>query len=33
MGCVEASNIRAFAVDLGPGQQHSMQTLIKVSAD
>ena len=33
MGCVEASNIRAFAVDLAPGQQHSMQTLIKVSAD
>jgi glucose-6-phosphate 1-epimerase len=33
MACVEASNIRAFAVDLGPGQQHSMQTLIKVSAD
>jgi glucose-6-phosphate 1-epimerase len=33
MACVEASNIRAFAVDLGSGQQHSMQTLIKVSAD
>jgi glucose-6-phosphate 1-epimerase len=33
MACVEASNIRAFAVDLEPGQQHSMQTLIKVSAD
>jgi glucose-6-phosphate 1-epimerase len=32
MACVEASNIRAFAVDLEPGQQHSMQTLIKVSA-
>jgi glucose-6-phosphate 1-epimerase len=33
MACVEASNIRAFAVDLAPGQLHSMQTLIKVSAD
>jgi glucose-6-phosphate 1-epimerase len=33
MACVEASNIRAFAVDLEPGQEHSMQTLIKVSAD
>jgi glucose-6-phosphate 1-epimerase len=32
MACVEASNIRAFAVHLEPGQQHSMQTLIKVSA-
>jgi glucose-6-phosphate 1-epimerase len=31
MACVEASNIRAFAVDLQPGQQHSMRTLIKVS--
>jgi glucose-6-phosphate 1-epimerase len=33
MACVEASNIRAFAVDLEPGEQHSMRTLIKVSAD
>jgi glucose-6-phosphate 1-epimerase len=33
MACVEASNIRAFAVDLEPGQQHSMKTVIKVSAD
>jgi glucose-6-phosphate 1-epimerase len=33
MGCVEASNIRAFAVDLEPGEQHRMRTLIKVSAD
>lgn len=32
MACVEASNIRAFAVDLGAGEQHSMQTLIQVSA-
>jgi glucose-6-phosphate 1-epimerase len=32
MACVEASNIRAFTVDLAPGQQHSMKTLIKVSA-
>jgi glucose-6-phosphate 1-epimerase len=31
MACVEASNIRAFAVDLAPGQQHRMQTVIKVS--
>ena len=31
MACVEASNIRAFAVNLEPGQQHSMRTLIKVS--
>jgi glucose-6-phosphate 1-epimerase len=28
MACVEASNIRAFAVDLGPGQQHTMKTVI-----
>jgi glucose-6-phosphate 1-epimerase len=32
MACVEAGNIRAFAVDLAPGQQHTMKTLIKVSA-
>jgi D-hexose-6-phosphate mutarotase len=32
MACVEASNIRSFAVDLGPGQQHSMKTTIQVAA-
>lgn len=32
MACVEASNIRAYAVDLQAGEQHSMQTLIQVSA-
>ncbi len=31
MACVEASNIRAFAVDLAPGQQHTMKTVIQVS--
>jgi glucose-6-phosphate 1-epimerase len=30
MACVEASNIRAFAVALGPGQQHTMKTRIQV---
>ncbi len=33
MACVEASNIRAFAVDLAPGQQHSMKTRIHVAAE
>ena len=32
MACVEASNIRAFAVDLAPGQQHTMKTSIRVVA-
>ncbi len=32
MACVEASNIRDFAVDLLPGQQHTMKTIINVSA-
>jgi glucose-6-phosphate 1-epimerase len=32
MACVEASNIRSFAVDLAPGQQHSMKTTIQVAA-
>ena len=27
MACVEASNIRDFAVDLAPGQQHTMKTV------
>jgi glucose-6-phosphate 1-epimerase len=32
MACVEASNIRAYAVDLAPGQQHTMKTVIQVAA-
>jgi glucose-6-phosphate 1-epimerase len=32
MACVEASNMRAFAVDLGPGEQHTMKTVIRVTA-
>jgi glucose-6-phosphate 1-epimerase len=32
MACVEASNIRAYAVDLAPGEQHSMKTSIRVTA-
>jgi glucose-6-phosphate 1-epimerase len=32
MACVEASNMRAFAVDLAPGQQHTMKTVIQVVA-
>jgi glucose-6-phosphate 1-epimerase len=31
MACVEASNIRAFAVELAPGQQHTMKTSILVT--
>jgi glucose-6-phosphate 1-epimerase len=30
MACVEASNIRAFAVDLAPGEQHIMKTVIRI---
>jgi glucose-6-phosphate 1-epimerase len=30
MACVEASNIRDFAVDLAPGEQHTMKTVIQV---
>ena len=30
MACVEASNIRAFAVDLAPGEEHTMKTVIQV---
>jgi glucose-6-phosphate 1-epimerase len=30
MACVEASNIRDFAVELAPGQQHTMKTVIQV---
>jgi glucose-6-phosphate 1-epimerase len=32
MACVEASNIRDFAVDLLPGQLHTMTTIINVAA-
>jgi glucose-6-phosphate 1-epimerase len=32
MACVEASNMRAYAVDLAPGQQHIMKTVIQVAA-
>ena len=32
MACVEASNIRDFAVDLAPGEQHTMKTIIRVAA-
>jgi len=32
MACAEASNIRDFAVDLAPGQQHTMKTVIQVAA-
>ena len=30
MACVEASNIRSFSVDLAPGKQHRMKTVIQV---
>ena len=32
MACVEASNMRAFAVELAPGEQHTMKTTIRVVA-
>jgi glucose-6-phosphate 1-epimerase len=32
MACVEASNMRAYGVDLAPGQQHTMKTVIQVEA-
>jgi len=32
MACVEASNMRAYPVDLAPGQRHIMKTVIQVSA-
>jgi glucose-6-phosphate 1-epimerase len=32
MVCVEASNIRDFAVDLTPGERHTMRTIIHVAA-
>jgi glucose-6-phosphate 1-epimerase len=31
MACAEASNIRDFAVELAPGQQHTMKTVIQVA--
>jgi glucose-6-phosphate 1-epimerase len=30
MACVEASNMRACAVDVGPGEQHTMKTVIQI---
>jgi glucose-6-phosphate 1-epimerase len=32
MACVEASNMRVYPVDLAPGQQHTMKTVITVTA-
>ncbi len=32
MACVEASNMRACGVDLGPCEQHTMKTVIEVTA-
>jgi glucose-6-phosphate 1-epimerase len=32
MACAEASNIRAFAVELAAGEQHTMKTTIRVAA-
>jgi glucose-6-phosphate 1-epimerase len=32
MACVEASNIRACAVELAPGERHTMKTSIRVAA-
>ena len=32
MACLEASNMRAYGVDLAPGQQHTMKTVIQVEA-
>jgi len=32
MACVEASNMRVYPVDLAPGQQHNMKTVITVAA-
>ena len=31
MACVEASNMRVYPVDLAPGQQHTMKTVITVA--
>ena len=32
MACLEASNMRAYGVDLAPGQQHTMKTVIQVAS-
>jgi glucose-6-phosphate 1-epimerase len=32
MACVEASNMRVYPVDIAPGQQHTMRTVISVAA-
>jgi glucose-6-phosphate 1-epimerase len=32
MACVEASNMRVYPVDIAPGQQHTMKTVITVAA-
>jgi hypothetical protein len=31
MICIETSNVADFAVDLAPGEQHSMKALISVA--
>ena len=31
MICVETSNVSGFAVDLAPGQQHTMKALVRVA--
>jgi hypothetical protein len=30
MVCVEPSNVSDFAVDLAPGQQHTMKAIVRV---
>ena len=32
MACVEASNMRVYPVDIAPGEQHTMKTVISVAA-
>jgi glucose-6-phosphate 1-epimerase len=32
MVCIETSNVAKFAVDLGPGEQHKMKTMVRVAA-
>jgi hypothetical protein len=31
MICIETSNVSDFAVDLAPGQQHTMKALVRVN--
>jgi glucose-6-phosphate 1-epimerase len=31
MVCIETSNVSSFAVDLAPGQQHRMRTLVEIA--